>query len=76
MKNKPERKFNGNALSEHRINSGYTQDDVARLLKCDTSSVSLWEAGNMPSPKNLKKIADLFKIKTTDLILAQKFIKI
>lgn len=68
MKNKT-RKFNGSRLHDFRINAGWSMEVMAELMGCDASSISLWEAGSqMPSPKNLKKIADLFKVQPTDLL--------
>lgn len=44
-----------------RNRAGYSQDDVARKLGIDQSSVAYWETGkNLPRASMLVKLADLY----------------
>lgn len=58
----PGMKFKNNILKKLRENSSLTLDEVAEKVSCDKSSVSLWENGRRPGPRNLRRISDLFNV--------------
>lgn len=61
MKNK-HLKFNTAKLAELRTLSQKTMEEVAQEIGADKSSVSLWEKGRKPGPRNLRKLARLFNV--------------
>lgn len=51
-----------------RAGAGMTQEDLAKKLGVSNVSVSRWERGKaMPSPKYLKKMAELFGVQGKDI---------
>ena len=61
-------KFN-EYLKEIRLAAGYTQQDIADILKIDRSTYAYYEAGKTePNIPNLKKLANLYGIPLDDLI--------
>ena len=53
-------------LENLRIMQGLTKTDLSRRLSCSSMSITNWEKGRQPSPKNLKKLSDYFKIPIPD----------
>lgn len=56
-----------NSLNSKLINlrkiKGYTQSDIAEILNISRSTLSKYETGSLiPSVKNLKKLAKLYKV--------------
>lgn len=48
-------------LKERRVAAKLTQEDVARAIEVDQSTVSNWERlGNIPLRKYQKKVAELY----------------
>jgi transcriptional regulator with XRE-family HTH domain len=66
-------KIIGQNLKEYRKNFRYTQDNLAKLLGVDRSTVSHYEnAEREISIVHLNKIADLFGIELEDLLESDK----
>lgn len=55
-------KFNHQKLNDLRILSGKTMEEIGQEIGVDKSSVSNWESGERPGPRNLRKLARLFKV--------------
>lgn len=56
-------------LRELRARRGWTQEQVARRLKCHESAVSRWESGSrFPTGADLVALADLFAVSADDLL--------
>lgn len=52
-----------------RIQSGYTQLDIAKRIKKDYSTVGKWELGQRnPSTFDLIAIADIFNVSVRDIV--------
>ena len=61
-------KFN-DYLKELRLSAGYTQQEIADILKIDRSTYAYYEAGKTePNILKLKKIANLYGISSDDLL--------
>lgn len=59
-------------LAAMRVNAGYTQAGLARLLKVTQGAVSQWERGTAyPRINTAKKMADLYDV-TLDAIFFAK----
>lgn len=56
------KKFDGEKLRNMRLLSGRTLEEVAAANKFDTSSLSLWENGRRPGPRNMKKLSEFYKV--------------
>ena len=55
-------------LKERRIAANMRQEDVAKALEVDQSTVSKWEQhGSKPLPKYQRKLAALFECDVSDL---------
>lgn len=62
-------KIIGDNIKEYRKKYGYSQDNIAALLKVDRSLISHYETGTREiSLINLRKIADLFGIDIEDMV--------
>ena len=62
----------GNRLKELRIQSGYTQTELALKLGVNQTTVKNWEKGNTQTDfETLIKLADLFDV-TTDYLLGRE----
>ena len=58
-----------NLIQNLRKGSGMTQEDVAKQLNVDRSTVAKWEAGeSMPRAQMLPKLAQLFSCTVDDLL--------
>ena len=55
-------------LVELRINEGLSQRELAQKANVSNQSVSKLERGGRVRPATLKKIADVFGVKPTDLL--------
>lgn len=56
-------------LKERRIAANLRQEDVARELEVDQSSVCKWEVlGNKPLPKYQRKLANLYGCTVEELM--------
>lgn len=52
----------GEKLREHRVNAGYSLEQVAKQLHVTTTMVCRWETDAVvPKPDKLKKLADLYQ---------------
>lgn len=49
-------------LRRHRLSRGLTQTALAKRLKVDPSTVSLWESGAIPTARMIPKLARLLGI--------------
>lgn len=56
------KKFKGEAVKNLRILAGKTLDDVAHECGFDKSSLSKWENGSKPGPRNLKRLSKFFQV--------------
>lgn len=66
-------KMLGDRLSELRRDFGYTQEDLALLLKINRSSISNYEQGiNEPSLSTIVKLANLYNVSTDYLLCRTK----
>ena len=55
-------------LKERRVAAGLRQEDIARELEVDQSTVSKWEQqGNKPLQKYQRKLADLYGCNIAEL---------
>ncbi len=62
----------GEKLKALRIENHLRQDQVARLVNVEKSSISMYETGmRQPSYITLVRLADVFKV-TTDYLLGRK----
>lgn len=62
--------FNGSKLKDLRILKGMALEEVATMVECDPSSISLWERGERrPNVKSLRRIADFFKVPISTFFL-------
>ena len=53
-----------------RIQNGYTQADIAKLLHVTIPTVSSWERSNSsPLPKYVPKLADILGVKPKEIFL-------
>ncbi|HEL1592417.1 TPA: helix-turn-helix transcriptional regulator [Streptococcus suis] len=58
--------FSGTRLKELRIEQGYSQTDLANLLKINRASYSKWESGkSVPNQKHLTAIANILDVPVT-----------
>ncbi|HEL1761618.1 TPA: helix-turn-helix transcriptional regulator [Streptococcus suis] len=58
--------FSGARLKERRIEKGYSQTDLANLLKINRASYSKWESGkSVPNQKHLTAIANILDVPVT-----------
>lgn len=56
-------------LKDLRIESGYKQEEIAKILNVTTSAYGYYEQGrNEPSLATIKKIAETFKVSTDYLL--------
>ncbi|MET9183264.1 helix-turn-helix transcriptional regulator [Kitasatospora aureofaciens] len=56
-------------LRELRGQRGMTQAQVAEMLGCSRSAVSMWETtGRPPRPSRLKRLADLFGVSVREIV--------
>lgn len=61
----------GDKLRELRTQNGYTIEFVARNIGVSYASMQYWDSGKqMPSIKNLKKLADFYKV-TVDYLMEE-----
>lgn len=52
-----------NFITYERIKLGLTQDELAKMLDVERSSISKWETGKQkPNVNTAKKLADILKI--------------
>ncbi len=55
-------------LREYRINNGFSQKDLGRMLGISDRAVSKWETGlSLPSSEHLVLLAEIFKVRVGDL---------
>lgn len=58
----------GHNLKLYRENFGYSQEDVAKFLKIDRSTISNYERGEREIPfVHLKNLCNLYQLKLSDL---------
>ena len=58
-----------NRIREYREKNGFSQEDLAQLLKLDRSSVAKWESGdNTPRTDRLIEMAKFFKCSIDELL--------
>lgn len=58
------------SLKSARVNAGYTQKEVASMLRVAETTVLNWENGkSMINAKNLFKLAYLYKVKVDNISL-------
>jgi transcriptional regulator with XRE-family HTH domain len=58
----------GQRIRDARMASGFSQEDVADMLKRTRSAVSLWEKNySEPNPENLRNLAEVFQVTTNYL---------
>lgn len=56
-------------IKELRINSGLTQQELAKKLNCSQSTITMWENGKrQPDIETLEVIADLFNVDMNFLV--------
>ena len=56
-------------LKHLRVQNGYTQQELAKLLKKDYSTIGKWELGQrFPTMKDVMKIAEIFNIPLEELV--------
>lgn len=56
-------------IREHRLKRGLSQEDLARLVGVDRSTVAKWEVGtNYPRAERLLALASLFRCSLDDLL--------
>lgn len=55
-------------LKERRLEAGFSQAELARLLEVGQPTVSMWESGMTPRPDKLVKLATLFHCTVDDLL--------
>lgn len=56
-------------LKAARVNAGYTQKEVAKMLKVSNKTVSLWECGKtMPKINMVNSICSLYGMSYDDII--------
>lgn len=69
-KNPPEQaKSLGEALKDHRVGRGFTQEYVAEALGVSRQAVSKWENGSSdPSTANLMALAKLYGLSVDELL--------
>jgi transcriptional regulator with XRE-family HTH domain len=66
----------GNNLKDYRHNIGYNQEDIAKYLGVDRSTISHYENSTREiSLVHLNKLADLFGIELSDLLAANRIEK-
>lgn len=57
-------------LKAARVNSGYTQTEVAGMLKVSRVSIANWENGTAePLAGHFKALCELYKVNPMDIIL-------
>lgn len=57
-------------LQSLRIQNGYTQADIAKLLNVTIPTVSSWERSNSrPSPRFVPKLADILGVGPKEIFL-------
>lgn len=67
--------FNGSKLKDLRILKGMALEEVATMVECDPSSISLWERGERrPNVKSLRRIAEFFKVPISTFFAVLLFI--
>ncbi len=55
------KEHNPNTIKEHRVNKGYSIDDIAALLSVSSTHVESWENGSViPSSLHLLQLCALF----------------
>lgn len=61
----------GEIIKERRIELGYTQTELAKVLEVSQQHYSNWENEVwLPSAKNVKKLSNLLKIESSVLVNA------
>jgi len=61
---RPKRKISveGGALTRARIDAGYSLSDVAKIIKCNKSTISRWERNKKtPPPEAILQMLALYK---------------
>ncbi len=59
----------GNALKEHRQNSGLSQSELARLTDIKQQNISRWESNiHIPDIIDCIKLADFYEITLDELV--------
>lgn len=67
-------KFKGSVLRSMRERKDLTLVDVADGINVDISSISLWENGRRPGPRNMRKLSDYFKVPISSFFIALFFV--
>ena len=63
-------------LRAARVNAGYSQKDVASLLRKSNKTIGLWENGQASmDAANFIVLCDLYKVNADDIILPEKSAK-
>lgn len=67
------RKFDYDKLRVLRENAGLSQEDLARKLRAQQSTVSRWEAGEqVPRPRKIKALSIVLKVKVQELFTVEE----
>lgn len=61
-----------NNIKEKRLALEMSQEEMAKLIGVDRSSIAKWENGFTPTVANLRKIAKILKCKVDDLLCPTK----
>lgn len=62
------------SLKAARVNCEMTQNDVARALKVNPTTIMNWEKGRTyPTSDNLARLCELYKIGIDDIFLQRQF---
>ena len=62
-----------NIFHQSRISNGYTQEELAKELKVDRSTVAKWENGKaLPRTEMLIKLSELFHCTIDELVKGVK----
>lgn len=62
-----------NKIKAYRIKQGLTQEELGDLLGVGRAAVAQWERGvNLPKPKTLLNLANIFNCSMEDLLYPEK----
>lgn len=60
------------SLSRARVNRGHTPRSLAAEVGIDARTLQRLERGEAVHPAKVKKVADYFEVKVTDLLVAEQ----
>lgn len=62
-----------NKIKAYREKQGFTQEELGNLLGVGRAAVAQWERGvNLPKPKTLLNLANIFNCSIEDLLRSEK----